>query len=111
MPLYRLLRTALPIGVAALALLLPAPALAGRLIATGHDADSHCSGQDPTSGECHFVGVAVGWVRGSAPTPSKPALLIDCSSSSYVAIALQRGGAGTGHTTVCPSTNPGFASM
>jgi hypothetical protein len=94
-----------------LALLLPAPAFAGRLIATGHDADSHCSGQDPTSGECHFVGVAVGWVRAGAPTPSKPALLIDCSTSNYVATALERGGAGTGHVTVCPSTNPGFASM
>jgi hypothetical protein len=111
MTLNRLIRTILPIGVSMLVLLLPAPALAGRLVATGHDADSHCSGQDPTSGECHFVGVAVGYVRGGAPTPSKPALLIDCSSSNYVATALQRGGAGTGHVTVCPSTNAGFASM
>ena len=111
MSLHRLLRIALPVVIAAMALLLPSPALGGRLIATGHDADSHCSGQDPTSGECHFIGVAVGWARGGAPTPSKPALLIDCSASSYVAAALANAGAGGGHTTVCPSTNAGFASM
>ena len=69
MPLKRLL-----VGtVAALALLPAAPAFAGRLIVTGHDADLHCSGGD----QCHYVQVAVNHVRGGAPDPNKPVLVLD----------------------------------
>jgi hypothetical protein len=105
----RLARRALFVALLALALL-PSSAMAGRIVATGHDADSHCSGQDPTSGQCHFVGVAVSYVRGGAPNPSRPMLLIDCSTSNFVATAVSNGGGGTGHTTICPSTNASFAS-
>lgn len=96
----------------ALALLAPASALGGRLVATGHDADSHCSGQDPTSGQCHFVKVAVDYVRGGAPNPARPMLLIDCSTQGWVSRALVNGGVGGGaaNQVICPSTNPaGFA--
>jgi hypothetical protein len=47
--------------------------MAGRLIVTGHDADLHCSGGQG----CHFITVAVNWVRGAAPDPSKPVLVLD----------------------------------
>ena len=50
-----------------------APAFAGRLLVTGHDADLHCSGQE----QCHFVEVATRYVRGGAPDPSKPVLVLD----------------------------------
>jgi hypothetical protein len=67
------LRRALPL-VALLLVLLPASsAMAGRLLVTGHDADLHCAG----GAGCHFVTVAVNWVRGAAPDPSKPVLIID----------------------------------
>ena len=54
-------------------LALPGTASAGRLVATGHDADSHCSGVDG-AGQCHFVQAAVSYVRGGAPVPSRPLL-------------------------------------
>lgn len=57
------------------ALALPAPsAFAGRLVATGHDADFHCGyGID----QCHSVEVATRYVRGGAPDPGKPVLVLD----------------------------------
>ena len=51
----------------------PAPAQAGRLVVTGHDADLHCSG----GSQCHFVRVAVQYVRAGAPDPTKPVLVLD----------------------------------
>jgi hypothetical protein len=57
-----------------LVLALPASsAMAGRLIVTGHDADLHCAGGQG----CHFITVAVGWVRAAAPNPNKPVLILD----------------------------------
>jgi hypothetical protein len=52
---------------------LPASASAGRLLVTGHDADLHCVGGQ----QCHFVKVAVEYVRAGAPDPSKPVLVLD----------------------------------
>jgi hypothetical protein len=54
------------------------PADAGRLIVTGHDADLHCSAGQP---QCHFVKVAVNYVRGGAPNPNKPVLVLDRGSN------------------------------
>ena len=78
-------------------LVLPGSALGGRLVATGHDADSHCSGVDG-AGQCHFVLAAVTYVRGGAPVPSRPMLLVDCSSGGNVAKALANAGAAGGRT-------------
>jgi hypothetical protein len=101
----RLVRYALLAAILAL-LALPAPALAGRIVATGHDADSHCSGYDAPSGQCHFVAVAVNYVRGGAPTPSRPLLLLDCSPSGRIQAALNNAGVGSGtNQVVCPSAN------
>ena len=70
---------AIVLAAAFACLVLPGSALGGRLVATGHDADSHCSGVDG-AGQCHFVLAAVTYVRGGAPVPSRPMLLVDCSS-------------------------------
>jgi hypothetical protein len=88
-------------------LALPAPVFAGRIVATGHDADSHCSGYDAPSGQCHFVAVAVNYVRGGAPTPNRPLLLLDCSTPSRIQTALNNAGLGsiTGNQVICPSAN------
>jgi hypothetical protein len=69
-----MLRRLLPLTVLILLALPAGSAMAGRLIVTGHDADLHCvSG----SGGCHFITVAVSWVRAGAPDPSKPVLILD----------------------------------
>jgi hypothetical protein len=65
--------TALGAGLAA-ALVLASPAQAGRVLATGHDADLHCATQQQ---QCHFLDVAVNYVRGAAPNPGNPVLILD----------------------------------
>ena len=74
------LRRCLPGGIALLATLsVPASAQAGRLIVTGHDAESHCVREDPIHrpAACAFVAASVNWVRAGAPDPSKPVLILD----------------------------------
>ena len=57
-------------------LLASAPsASAGRLIESGHDIDFHCGGTQNT--QCHFVRVALDWVRKGAPDATKPVLVLD----------------------------------
>jgi len=58
----------------AAALLFAAPASAGRVLATGHDVDLHCATQQQ---QCHFLQVAVNYVRGAAPDPNRPVLVLD----------------------------------
>jgi hypothetical protein len=70
LPLVALLFLALPV----------ANASAGRLIVTGHDQDLHCSGGQG----CHFITVAVNYVRGAAPNPSKPVLILDRGDNQMV---------------------------
>ena len=70
----------LALVTAALLVALPATAAqAGRLVTTGHDADLHCGGGglSPFSAQCHFVEVATKYVRGGAPDPTKPVLILD----------------------------------
>jgi hypothetical protein len=57
------------------ALALAPSANAGRLIETGHDIDFHCGGSQ--NSQCHFVRVALDWVRKGAPNPSAPVLVLD----------------------------------
>lgn len=85
------------------------PAWAGRLLVTGHDADSHCAGADPPLGQCHFVTAAVNYVRAGAPDSTKPLLLLDCTSQHFLAEAIARGlGPGVPSTTICPHSDPAF---
>jgi hypothetical protein len=65
-------------ALAAWLLWLAPAAYAGRLIVTGHDTDYHCAAGQP---QCHFVKVAVDYVRGGAPSPKKPVLVLDNGSN------------------------------
>ena len=80
-------RKRIAVGVAALGLLaLPASASAGRVVVTGHDVDHHC-GRDGIAfphQQCHFFQVAVDYVRGTAPDPTKPVLVLDRKSLDVV---------------------------
>jgi hypothetical protein len=87
--------------------LMPSQATAGRLVATGHDADSHCSGYD-NQGQCHFIATAVTYVRAGS---TKPMLYLDCSTTQRVKIAITSAlGAAVANSsnTICP-TAAGFA--
>lgn len=97
-----------------MSLAVAAPAQAGRLIVTGHDADGHCAREEvlhrPAS--CAFVATGVNWVRAGAPDPSKPVLILD-----RAALDLKRavdmmvaGGASVPYVVVEPRS-PAFAAM
>ena len=89
-------------------LVVPAPAQAGRMIATGHDADDHC---DQRFGpQCHFIDVAISYARAGAPDPLKPVLALDCEGT--LTDALDRIGIGSAARVVkCPhDADDGFAS-
>src|SRR5689334_2388352 len=78
-----------------------APAMAGRLVATGHDADLHCSG----GSQCGYVKAAVNWIRAAAPDPAKPVLVLD--NGSLVGQALDRAfGPGVVPRTVVDPATP-----
>jgi hypothetical protein len=64
------------VGMAAM-LALPVSAQAGRLVVTGHDADQHCALENANVGGCHYLSTAVNYVKGGAPDPSKPLLVLD----------------------------------
>src|SRR5437764_5384823 len=112
-------RARLVISVAALAFFaLPvSSALAGRLIVTGHDQDEHCTANGPgPEGGCHFVKVAVDFVRGGAPNPSKPVLVLDRDPSGgtslEVVTALDNAyGMGVVPTQVVDPRSAQFASL
>jgi hypothetical protein len=70
----RLFSRAALIGLATVAVMPAAPAFAGRLLVTGHDADLHCAGGGQ---QCHFVKVALDYVRAGAPNPDAPVLVLD----------------------------------
>ena len=67
------------VTIGALSLLPVGEASAGRLIATGHDADHHCGREDAEVRhvQCHFFQAAVEYLRAGAPDPSKPVLVLD----------------------------------
>jgi hypothetical protein len=76
----RRLLVAASAATVALVLLAPAQASAGRLVATGHDADIHCTGANqPDEGQCGFMRVATNYVRAGS---SAPVLSLDCSGGS-----------------------------
>ncbi len=60
------------VSLAALCLA-PLPAIAGNLWLTGHDMDFHCSG----GSGCGTYGIALNFVRQSAPTKTLPILVLD----------------------------------
>ena len=109
-PSRRLLRrplTSLVLGLAAVSLLGPADALAGRLVVSGHDSDLHCGGQ---AEQCHFVKVGVSSVRAGAPEPTKPVLVLDRLDLDMVRALDAAFGAGAVPRTVLDPRSPAFAS-
>lgn len=80
-------RAAAPLMVLMAALTGPVPAHAGRVLATGHPLDRACAaaGTSTPEGGCHALRVTTDWVRGTAPDPSKPLLLLQPSNGSLQA--------------------------
>ena len=76
---YRVVLKTLLAAVVVTAVMPVATASAGRLLVTGHDADFHCDGGE----QCHFVEVATSYVRGGAPDPSKPVLVLDRGDNDF----------------------------
>jgi hypothetical protein len=65
------------LALVALFFTLPAgSASAGRLLATGHDADLHCA-PNPAADACAFLRAAVAYVRAGAPDITLPVLVVD----------------------------------
>jgi len=101
-------KTAIAIVVAlGLAGFAPASALAGRFIGTGHDADLHCSG----GRQCHYVKVAVSYVRSGAPNPNLPVLVLDRGSLEMQTAVNAAFGAGVVPMKVVDPRGPEFASL
>ena len=49
-----------------------------RELVNGFDNDYHCtSSADPTDGVCKWFNAAIPWIRGGAPDPAKPVLVLD----------------------------------
>src|SRR5947209_11614109 len=84
-------------------LIVPASALAGRLWATGHDADYHCFVGQP---QCHYLQAALTYVRGGAPDPTKKVLVLDNGANE---LDHDLTTLGVPHDTVDPSSSA-FAS-
>jgi hypothetical protein len=93
------LRGALLLALAMVVAVPVSSAWAGRLIATGHDADFHCMYGSTAS--CHFLTVSTDYVRAGAPTPTKPVLVLD-RSGGVAATALA--GHGVPVVTMDPSS-------
>jgi hypothetical protein len=97
------------------AVCLPAASASARLIATGHDLDCHAGGNNcSTTGQEHFLTAAVTFVRGGAPDPTKPVLVLSCNAGNSSATDLQdtlqtNYGSSLPRTNICPSS-PGFAA-
>jgi hypothetical protein len=89
------LRARAALVVLAAALALPAPALAGRLIVTGHDADRRCALMDQ---QCGFLKAALKYVRETAPAPKKPVLVLDRGSRQLAAAITKAWSGGYSYT-------------
>jgi len=70
-------RLAVVVLTALVLVLTPSDASAGRLLATGHDADLHCAPGPATREACTFMRAAVTYVRGAAPDVTLPVLVVD----------------------------------
>jgi hypothetical protein len=105
---HALVRASFVIAMVAL-FALPAPsAFAGRLFVSGHDADAHCSAADLPQGQCHFVAASIAYVRATAPNPTRPLLLLDCTADRALQRAINTGLGPQSAVTMCPSKTLGF---
>lgn len=85
------------------------PAFAGRMIVSGHDLDFHCGSAQNT--ECHFVKVAVSYVRNGAAVPSRPVLVLDRGSLWLPAAINKAFGTGVVPMTVVDPRSAAFNTI
>jgi hypothetical protein len=87
-------------------------ATAGRLIETGEVADVSCD-TNPLLGGCHFLRVALDYVRSGAPNPSKPVLVFDAGTDQTVSAILAAYGGSPPFAveSVTPSAIPNFRTF
>jgi hypothetical protein len=95
-------RGRLPLLILVAFLVLPAPAFAGRLIVTGHDADRRCALMDQ---QCGFLKATLKYVRATAPAPKKPVLVLD-RSGKQLATAIRKAWGGSGYARVSAAAPP-----
>ena len=107
-PFRRALGRTLALAVVALAVAPIAPASAGRLVATGHDADLHCAGGGQ---QCGFVKTAVDYVRSGAPGPAKPVLILDRAGLQMVSALDSAYGPGVVPRQVVDPRSPEFQAL
>src|SRR4051794_8222280 len=105
--LLRRFKTVVPLALVAFVILPAASASAGRLLVTGHDSDLHCGQQ---GAQCHFVEVATDYVRGAAPDPSKPVLVLDRDDLDFDAALDNAFGPGTVPRVIMDPRSPEFAA-
>lgn len=79
LPRRRLLLMAAVISLALAGVLTgSASAASSRELVNGFDNEYHCSSSnDGTSGECSYFNTMMPWLRGGAPDPTKPVLVLD----------------------------------
>jgi PEP-CTERM motif len=96
------MRYTLLAGVSAVALGFAGPAMAGRIILTGHDNDYHCSVAGNAGNACGALGVEVPWVQDGS---TLPVLAIDeIGPSGFAELDSSLTTDGIPHTTVSASS-------
>src|SRR3954454_13283355 len=90
----------------------PGAASAGRVFATGHDADHHCGrgGTGFAHLQCNFFRVGVDYVRAGAPDPAKPVLVLDRGELDVVSSLDRVYGPGAVPRTVVDPRSDAFPS-
>ena len=100
--------------VFAFVLALPAQAMAGRILITGHDSDLHCSSSfgpnAANESQCGFFRKATDYVRAGAPDPNKPVLVLDVEDFDVVRSLDNAYGAGVVPRVVMAPQSPEFAA-
>jgi hypothetical protein len=98
-------------GVLASLALGATPAMAGNLIVTGHDTDHHCAGTHTGNpGQCHYVKVAVDFVRSGAPDPAKPVLVLENRNNEMSQAIANAFGPGVVQVVSMSPRSPQFAT-
>ena len=78
LPRKRLLLCAALMSVALAALFASSASAGSRMLVNGYDNEYHCAGAaDATFGPCTYFNTMVPWIRGGAPDPTKPVLVLD----------------------------------
>jgi hypothetical protein len=103
------LGAATAVALLALAMLPAAASAGGRMILTGHDADFRCG---VVGSECHFIEVAVRYVRNGAPDPTRPVLVLDNADLQLKnALVSAFGPSFAGQMQVVDPRSPQFATL